>query len=165
MATASRKWVINARQDILAIDDLMEFAINARRLIENTTSPEHFLHVTIKAAMAQRDGTAGNAGQTRITRILNALVHHKDLHIVRFNFKKPENDDIASIMEIYKLENITYSEPMIMLTTDRGQRIGFRLKELILTFETEVLNPILDFCADQDLDLEDAESHAQTRLG
>jgi hypothetical protein len=47
--TASQGLLINARQDIPAIDDLVAFATNARRLLENTRTKQCFCHIAIPA--------------------------------------------------------------------------------------------------------------------
>jgi hypothetical protein len=45
--------------------------------------------------------------------------------------------------------------PIVMVESDQGSRIKFRLLELIKTFETDVLVPIVQICADAHLFLDD----------
>lgn len=46
--TDSIDGLINTRQTILAIDDLMVFAINARRLMDNGASLDQFINTDVK---------------------------------------------------------------------------------------------------------------------
>jgi hypothetical protein len=77
--TASRDQLINERQGILAADDLVTFAIHARRLIENTESHKQFGKVFITTTVDREKL------QVPITTIINKLIHHKYIKIVRFN--------------------------------------------------------------------------------
>jgi hypothetical protein len=79
--TASRDQLINERQRLLAADDLITFAIHARRLIENTESHEQFRKVFITTTLD------GKELQVPITTIINKLIHHKYIKIARFNYE------------------------------------------------------------------------------
>ena len=71
---------IGRQQEVLAVDDLVSFAIHARRLIGNTASPKRFTGVALELYHKPSETIA-------ITRVINKLVHHRDIEIVRNVFK------------------------------------------------------------------------------
>jgi hypothetical protein len=76
--------LIYERQEILAVDDLVTFAISARRLIENTMTPKEFLSIEIFAASKDTDVI-----RRPVVRIINIIVHHKDIYISRSSQSPP----------------------------------------------------------------------------
>jgi hypothetical protein len=79
--TDSDDGLIDSRQVLLATDDLIAFSINARRLIHNSGSLKNFIDTNINVEM---DGTNTTIP---VTRVINIIIHHKFLRIVRSNFE------------------------------------------------------------------------------
>jgi hypothetical protein len=98
--TASRDQLINVRQGILAADDLVTFAVYARRLIENTESHKQFSKVFITTSVD------GGKLQIPITTIINKLIHHK------YN-----RDEISEeeFLDLHKHKNIRHFHHMCTL--------------------------------------------------
>jgi hypothetical protein len=148
--TASRDGLINERQAILAADDLIMFALHARRLIENTASHKQFSQISIPAVSDAQKGKV----PIPITRIINLFIHHKDIRIVRFTSElKILTGDWKDEDLLHK--NIKHFSPIVIVESDHGKMATFQLRELVETFETEVLNPIVGLCAEDKFFLED----------
>ena len=134
---------INERQEILAADDLVVFAINARRLIDNTASLVRFRSVAIGV---------GKPGIVSLRRVINILIHHKGMRIMRSRYELNPNPLEVVARSEWKHE---YFPPPVAVTSDKNETISFGIKELIETFQSKVLTPILDLCAEQRLYLND----------
>jgi hypothetical protein len=147
---------ISQQQEILAVDDLVAFAIHARRLIENTASQSRFRHVTVRQGQKQQERDIS------ITRIINILVHHKDIRIIRCVLELELSQRKVSIQEfinindhLFKNGDNKYFSPLVYLESDRGTKISFEVKEMIETFQVKVLNPIIELCDENKLFLDD----------
>jgi hypothetical protein len=68
--------VVAEQQELLAIDDLVAFAINARRLIENTIKPKRAGETHVQAI------TGANKEYVAITRIINCIIHNRDVEVI-----------------------------------------------------------------------------------
>jgi len=115
---------ISEQQEILAVDDLVSFAIHARRLIENTASQSRFRQVTLRQSWKAPGKTIA------ITRVINVLVHHKKIKIVRDLFKLElltRLSNVYEILERYATEealkyNRTFS-PIVLLGSEHNPTI------------------------------------------
>jgi hypothetical protein len=140
---------IEQQQELLAADDLVTFGIHARRLIETTAKAKRFTHVTVR--QHPRSGE-----RISITRIINVVIHHKHVTIVRSDFQM----DLASshnpveVLVKYSGSAHRYFPPIAVLTSDKNRTISFELGELIETFQAKVLNPIIDLCGEHGLHLD-----------
>jgi hypothetical protein len=142
---------IERQQKLLAADDLVTFGIHARRLIENTTKAERFTQVTVRHVSKSGE-------RIQITRIINILIHHKDIYIImREEFKFTRDPDEMFRRYLYYLAADRHFPAIVFVTSDRDQTISFQVRELVETFQAKVLNPIIDLCAEQDLLLEDLD--------
>lgn len=65
---------VNQRQDILATDDLINFCIHARRLIDNVGLVDFAMQLIIRAS----DNTT-----LSLWKVIGCLIHHDDLLIIR----------------------------------------------------------------------------------
>lgn len=65
---------VNERQDILAVNDLINFCIHARRLIEGVELKDYVFQKTIKIS---------ESVELSIWKIINYFIHHDDLEIIR----------------------------------------------------------------------------------
>ena len=140
---------IEQQQEILAADDLVTFGIHARRLIENTAKAKRFTQVTVR-----QQPMPGK--RIPITRLINILVHHQHIVIVRSDFQW--KCDLLAILSTTFIKlggsNHRYFSPIIILTSDKNRTISFEVGELIETFQAKVLNPIIDLCGEHSLHLD-----------
>jgi hypothetical protein len=145
---------IERQQELLAADDLVTFGIHARRLIENTTKAERFTQVTVRHV-----SKSGEWERIKVTRIINILIHHKDIYIItREQFKFTRDPEEMFRRYLYYLATDRHFPAIVSVTSDRYQTISFQARELVETFQVKILNPIIDLCAEQDLFLEDLDS-------
>ena len=138
---------VNDRQDILAADDLIDFCIHARRLVDNMDLRD----LLYQAKIATNDAKAAlSVGQ-----IIGYLIHHDALMIfrcsVRFQMfqkwlKGKRGDEFFKDVET-EIQQSPFSEPItphILFQSDRSD--GLRLINLVTflqTFSDEVLLEIL----------------------
>ena len=146
---------ISRQQEILAVDDLVSFAIHARRLIENTASSKRFMRVTLRAYRKPSETIA-------ITRIINILVHHRDIEVIRNLFelelKTGLSSPIEALVKYGGKENEKFNKqfpPIVAIRSETNAFIVFELIELVETFQEKVLIPILDLCAEHHLFLDE----------
>jgi hypothetical protein len=147
---------ISRQQEILAVDDLVSFAIHARRLLENTASPNRFRQVTIRL---------DNAKTIPITSVINVIVHHKLIVIVRDLFQyelfSGRLSPIDALIEYCggNEEHNKQLSPIVIIRSAHKASIPVRLLEIIETFQLKILNPVIDICAEHNLylDLEDED--------
>jgi hypothetical protein len=127
---------IEQQQELLAADDLVTFGINARRLIENTAGAKRFTQVNVRQYPSR-------GKYTSITRIINILIHHKYIAIVRSDYQlevRASRDPIEVLIK-YDGAKHRYFPPFVLLTSDRDKTITFEVRELIETFQAKVLSP------------------------
>jgi hypothetical protein len=129
----------------LAADDLVTFGIHARRLIENTAKAKRFTHVTVTQYPLPGKRIA-------ITRIINILIHHKYIVIVRSDYQMEiaASRNPLEVFIKYDRSLIDTFPPIIILTSDQNRTISFELGELIETFQA----PIIDLCGEDRLHLD-----------
>jgi hypothetical protein len=154
--TPSHDGLINERQVILAAEDLVMFAVHARRLIENTASHKRCSEIFIPAVFDIQIGKV----PVPITRIINMFIHHNHIQIVSFShelwsYHHVQSGDISADDFAALHKNIRHFSPHVLVESDHGKRAIFELRPLIEIFETEVLNPIVELCAKDKLYLED----------
>jgi hypothetical protein len=156
---SKNKGPVGRRQDVLAQEDLAAFAIHARRLIEGTITAEAALKVTVEG-MYEKE-----RGDIPITRILNAIIHHKaievhshdmEIQLARLSqkFGKFDLDDPDFLHEAASIKPSAVP-PYCIVTSDRGYTAAFRIKDLIDRFEDDILVPIIDYCEERKLYLDD----------
>lgn len=159
---------VNDRQDILAADDLIDFCIHARRLVDNMDLRD----LLYQAKMETSDTKA----PLSLGQIVGYLIHHDVLMIfrcgVRFRMlqkwiKGKTRDEFFKDVEV-EIQETAFSEPItphILFQSDRSD--GLRLINLVTflkTFSDTVLLEILksnhwledDLFKDLDMTEEDA---------
>lgn len=136
--------LIDNRQTLLATDDLIHFALNARRLIDNTKSFAQIESATIKVA------TSNQVEDKSVSRILNVIIHHKLIDIFRFNYELQSLSNLREeeLFAVFSKENVKSFPPMINIQSDAGGAIMFKLQDLIVAFENKILDTIVDACSD-----------------
>jgi hypothetical protein len=68
--TDARQWLINTRQQLLATNDLVIFAINARRLMDSTNTLGTYQKVTVMAGCTEHGTDKGSLIDTPFTKIV-----------------------------------------------------------------------------------------------
>lgn len=147
------KGPIGTRQEVLVHEDLTAFAIHARRLIASTISMEAAADVLV-AGMNDRADDA-----IAITRILNTIIHHADMKIHRTDLyfqwaRRCEASGKFGPAELFGIK-ANRIPPLCIVTSHEDRTVAFRLKELIDVFQTHILVPVIDYCEEQNLFLDD----------
>jgi hypothetical protein len=125
---------IAEQQEILVVDDLATFAINARRLIENTATASRFRQVTVrrfpyKALIDLYEMPIYRASieGVSIARVINVLIHHKSLDVIISTFQAElllRRYEFSEILERYGGDNERYFLPMVFVRSSiRNKRI------------------------------------------
>jgi len=150
---------ITQQQEILAADDLVAFAIHARRLIENTASKKRFRQVTIGSGSKQNEVSIPATG---IVDIIDTLVHHREIkvarHLIALELAR-RNVSMDEFFEVHghlfgKGNDNKYFSPIVFVNSDKNKNISFDIEELIEVFEARVLRPIIKLCDEHKLYLE-----------
>lgn len=159
---------VNERQDIMAADDLIDFCIHARRLIENSGSKD----LLYQASMETND----NKSPLSLGQIIGYFIHHDLLIIFRCGsrfrmFEKwlegENREDFFKKVQT-EVKKPPFSEPItphVLFQSDRSN--GMRLINLVTflqIFSEKVLLEVLksnhwlhdDFFKDLDMNEEDA---------
>ncbi|MGH1397662.1 MAG: hypothetical protein ACRBCT_00415 [Alphaproteobacteria bacterium] len=159
---------VNERQDILAADDLIDFCIHARRLVDNMDLKDLLYQTKIE--------TNDEKGPLSIGQIIGYLIHHDVLMIfrcgVRFRLfqkwaKGTSREEFFKNVET-EIQQTAFSEPItphILFQSDRSD--GLRLINLVTfleAFSDKILLEILkinywlqdDLFKDLDMTEEDA---------
>jgi len=139
---------IATQQEVLAADDLLTLAIHGRRLITNT--------ITLKRAaqVGVRVWIRGKPGRRAITRLINMVVHHTELDIIR-------TENILKIMggkwtiDDLMTENTKSIDPICIVTSDQPNPLIFKVTEFVETFQEKILVPIVEVCHEHHLWLEE----------
>lgn len=145
--------LLNERQEQLAADDLISFALSARRLIENTSGKDRFNGVEIQCVVG------GKQRHLPIWSVIGIIVHHRKIEITRtvldfmlkagqFNWQR----------DLHMLQESPYKDhfpPAVYVKSDRPDAVLFRLGDMVAAFEDKILQPIVDVCAEHQLFLED----------
>lgn len=159
---------VNERQDILAADDLIDFCIHARRLVDNMNLKDLLYQTKIE--------TNDEKGPLSIGQIIGYLIHHDVLMIlrcgVRFRMfqkwaKGTSREEFFKNVET-EIQQTAFSEPIpphVLFQSDRSD--GLRLINLVTfleAFSDKILFEILktnywlqdDLFKDLDMTEEDA---------
>jgi hypothetical protein len=154
----SPEHLISGRQKILAVDDLVIFAINARRLMDSSGTLKKFSRLMFPTTEFSTEQNQINTVALAITKIINTFVHHRFLEIMRFEHEFVVSDPNGGRDAIYLYEkyleigNASFP-PMVAVKSDQGGLIVIKLAEMLEFFENEVLLPIIEICAENHLEL------------
>ena len=88
----------------------------------------------------------GEKAEKTIREITNLIIHHKFIQVVRFKY---EIDGT-----IIRKGDLKHFSPLVMAKSDRNERITFHLRDLIIKFEIDVIEPIVEFCTNDRLFLD-----------
>ena len=136
---------IGERQEILALDDLASFAYHARRLIALTGTQRMFSNVSIP-------GKYKEERTVRIKEILNVIVHHVKITIVRTKLIAyiikygVEGRDPMEALAKYNHLSKTLIPPIVAIKSERVDSIVFKIENLIEVFQDKILSKIINVC-------------------
>jgi hypothetical protein len=139
---------ISERQKILAANDLVVFAINARRLMDAVRLLGQFTRVTLPTVVKKDQALAEPVkSDVAITKIINALIHHNALDIIRFMREVLPTGGLSALEMMKRYEEVGDASfpPMIHVRSERYLFV-FRLKDILEIFARDVLDPIVDAC-------------------
>ena len=144
---------IGRQQELLAADDLVVFAINARRLIETTIGRENALKKHHFRCMEK----GGRLAYRPFWDVINIVVHHKNIDIIRSRPPKEQGGDVEARYRALLEQDPEPVPAGCIVSSDRGRTIAFRIVDLVEVFESWILDGIVDMCLEQNLDLDDAD--------
>ena len=139
--------VMADQQELLAVDDLIAFAIHARRLIESTITSKRASKTCVHVI------TGGKKEYVAITRIINCIVHNRNVQLIRSLGRLRLYAGETNVLSLHD-DFRKPVDPMCFVITDRGQSYGFWIAQLIDTFQKKLLEPIIDLCVEHKLILE-----------
>jgi hypothetical protein len=157
--TAYPYWTtdIGVRIDALARDDLINFAISARRLLEAANFVTRARNISLSLLLPAQNGKKiyySRVGTTSMWRMLNLLIHSKSLETFRSESQLRIFSRVSVPFEdsYYRIiSGRTDSHPPIVLVVpDKGKEKWFDLAELLEVFE-HCLSEIVSHCADHDI--------------
>lgn len=143
---------VNTRQDLLAINDLVSFCINARRLIENIGLKDLVSQTNIKT----------NAVPMSLWKIIGGLIHHDDLMIIRSESRwkmfqamlDSTKDDKFWERVGSHLDKPVYDAPITPLVLFKSDKIPYTLiylEEFVQIFSEKIILAVIKKALDEDL--------------
>lgn len=147
---------INARQDFLATNDLIQFCIHTRRLVDSVGLRDLVLETMIESNLGPMSLSLWKA--------IGGLIHHDDLLIIRTasGWKMFQAVIAGAHGDEYwervrpHLKDRPYSEPItprILFKSDKIPYTLFNLEEFLEVFSTKILPAICESSLDKGLSL------------
>lgn len=147
----------NARQDVLAANDLVVFCIHARRLIEN---------VGLKDMLNNKTMEASDKSRISLLKIIGCLIHHDELIIIRdqTRFRMLQATLDGTTGEDFfnrvkdEIKKPSYSEPItphVLFKSDKIHYTLINLAQFIQIFSEEVILEVIKKANNQGLHLQD----------
>ena len=147
---------ISERQEMLVLDDLAHFAYHGRRLISLTGTQNKFRSIVIP-------GPPEIKNDLILTKILNIIIHHEDIIIVRTKLHaelikcKAEGgseEEMMNILMRYKNPSNYLIPVIVSVQSDHSDVTSFRLENLINVFESKILKDIINACSERKIYLD-----------
>jgi len=146
---------VETRQELLAADDLIAFAIHVRRIVEITGLRQPLNAVVVNAFV---DGAWKDIP---VMHVINSVIHHKKLSVWRRKSdamplpKLSDTDEFVKWMEAGR-QGI---RPLVTLQTDRVVLMGVLLDAFMKVAVTGIIAEIIEHCDDRGLYLEDLDGN------
>ncbi len=141
---------IYERQEMLAVDDLANFAFHARRLIGFTDTQKLFQSVDIPIEKEK--------AVIPITRVLNIIIHQELVDTFKYKWKLQlrvaKND--SEVFKILREADKSTIPTLIAIKSDHSDLVILKLATLMELFQKNVLQKLIDICAENGLYLEDS---------
>jgi hypothetical protein len=149
---------IDERQELLAMEDLISFAIHGRRLIETTGQQSRFNKIEIVFPSRPIVLPRGSKLQkVRIWKVITRIIHNQNIKIIRDTWAREALNRTTMEAMISNISNIPDYFPPMVITTSKEGTIVFPVRELIETFQDKILSPIIDLCSEHHLFLDDLD--------
>lgn len=153
-------WPIIDRQNELAEDDLVIFALRSRRFISATSLQKLARNIPVPLGPIALGWDYKKWGERNLWEVMNVIIHHEEITILR---SKKEFDAVGKvckrIVDIKDLIN-DYSNPtrpFIMVESDHD-RFGFDLCILINIFQNRFLRSAINSCDKRGIELTEFKS-------
>jgi hypothetical protein len=144
---------ITACQDELAVSHARLFSQNAMRLLKETGDVTRFSHVTIKMDFGPKPSRSFNEVYAGLG---EEVIFLRDMLSSELFFQLIEGkEDAIPEEEKRKLVKQVFT-PMAIVCINGRLEFGFRLSHFIETFQAEILNPIIEQCEKEGLNLGEA---------
>lgn len=112
--------------------------------METTVSPGHFDNVLADVAVYKTSTTQPKT----LWFIINKIVHHQDIDVLRWDYQ------ISHDYSLETLKNANALSPVIIVKSEQGDSIAFRLWDIIVKFESGILNEIVEICSEKHIYLD-----------
>lgn len=141
---------IEQHQEVLAGDDLLAFAIHARRLIDSTISMPRANRIEVQGFT--KDGKV----YVPVTRIINILIHHREVAVIRTAQHLRISMGVSTIRD-FMITDEPRIEPVCVAVSDKGKTIGFNIRALVERFQEQIIGPVIELCAEHSIFLENLD--------
>jgi hypothetical protein len=140
---------VTERQEQLALDDLITFAIYTRRAVENSGRHKEFHQATMNVFYG------ADPKPISIMEVVNIVIHHRFIYLFRrgSDFKSSvlqQGGDMAEWMESYRKGII----PAVAIKSGGDNMIGFRISVFLDAVMGEIVEPLVDHCSEHGFYLE-----------
>lgn len=146
--------IVNEKQDLLVINDIVVFALHARRLIDSS-----------RYNLANSISIPTKKESLSVRRILGYIIHNTKIEVFRTKFhmklddafiKHGTTDEIIDYMldDLKKNPYKSSIPPIIILRSDKSEIIEFKLEDLVRTFAEKILTKIVQSCEEYGLYLD-----------
>jgi hypothetical protein len=142
---------VDQRLEDLAVDDLIAASIHVRRLLELTAQKSMASKVMVSAFVR------GEPQDLPLTRLINGVIHHTSMKVIRRRsdtLPAPTKDNPESFVQFYQAVYVGL-HPVIWLSSDLVDHLAFRVDFFAAGIAKEILGPIVEYCDDNELYLED----------
>jgi len=143
---------ISEKQNLLALDDLLIFSIQARRLIDSAemSKTARSVMVPLWSCVLEQDLYRYFESNRTINfwKFLNAVIHSADIQLVRTQFqtalmlKRPEEDVVETFVKYHRKGSF---RPKCFVITDRREVFVLDLAQVVEIFDQLVLVKVLDY--------------------
>ncbi|MEL3892655.1 hypothetical protein V6B08_20420 [Ferrovibrio sp. MS7] len=165
---------INERQKSLFVDDIIALAINARRFLSDLemTKASQKAHVPLLGFYFKQNyedvDIYPSTKTIPISRILNIIIHHKELVIFRSKMDivakliiRPRNIESSELDSFFHIYNITQKlrmqkiKPIMSIQSDKPTMLVLQVSEFISVFSEAIFTKAIEHCEDHEIFLND----------
>jgi len=156
---------IESRRTEQAIDDVLLFAVYARRLIERTSTKSLAQNVSIGlwdfAGSYDHINFVLRSETIPFWKLLGILIHHQSIEVIRRQFDAKlfaGADFVHVIPEMLVGTHVSWIQPKIIVRSDRSKIYVFDSLQFIGAFQEKILSSAVVFCEDNGLDLDESNT-------
>lgn len=152
---------IGQRQEAQAVDDLLLFAIYARRLLKCTNTFTLAKNVSIglwKFTGSEAEIRCCLTSETiSLWKLLGVTVHHELIEIVRYHLQAKIlfGCGLSSLVEDLLVGETAYHfNPKVIVKSDKSDAMMFDILQIVDQFQNKLLYPVVSACEDEAVYLE-----------